>query len=487
MYNYKNIDHVGYPDGMPVLPAISSTSLFSRTEVKDVLLTFHQGQSRYLVMRDFKRGFGEGVMDGVLNKAGQWVHIPPSYHGIDGLYIRLGENRVHILVAEAKYGTSQLGYTKHGRQMSPTWIRHNLAKVSERIAGPHGQVIRAAADGKISYRARLFRYQADGGYHSITIDDMNGQGQTIRAPAEKLPREWREVIYKEYQKSAKRMGYSDKESEYLAEKWLENPKAYDHWSLRSRWSWRYGFDRNMVGAGVGVSLMAMLVDVYSQYRQCGEIELDRTLKIGGASGVAGMISAYASRQSYWFMTESSFARNLAVQLGWQRATVVGMASLTTQAMGPAIVAVVSAYAMYGIGILDLRDANRLATSGVAGSLLGAGFSAGLFGAVSTFGVASTGTAISTLSGAAATNATLAAIGGGSIAAGGGGVAVGTAILSGGTTVLILAGSAAVMMIYRHMDVVEKHTLIWTRIRVVERRVEKGDQYEWSYSSSSSEG
>ena len=47
----------------------------------------------------------------------------------------------------------------------------------------------------------------------------------------------------------------------------------------------------------------------------------------------------------------------------------------------------------------------------------------------TFGTASTGTAISTLSGAAATNATLAALGGGSIASGGGGMAAGAAALN----------------------------------------------------------
>ncbi len=48
------------------------------------------------------------------------------------------------------------------------------------------------------------------------------------------------------------------------------------------------------------------------------------------------------------------------------------------------------------------------------------------------GTASTGTAISTLSGAAATNATLAALGGGAISAGGGGMALGTAVLGGAT-------------------------------------------------------
>jgi hypothetical protein len=47
-----------------------------------------------------------------------------------------------------------------------------------------------------------------------------------------------------------------------------------------------------------------------------------------------------------------------------------------------------------------------------------------------FGAASTGTAIGGLSGAAATNATLAWLGGGSLAAGGGGMALGSAVLGG---------------------------------------------------------
>ncbi len=68
--------------------------------------------------------------------------------------------------------------------------------------------------------------------------------------------------------------------------------------------------------------------------------------------------------------------------------------------------------------------------------------------VTTFATASTGTAISSLSGAAATNATLAWLGGGSIAAGGGGIAAGTAVLSGityasmGVVALVSAGLIA---------------------------------------------
>ena len=70
-----------------------------------------------------------------------------------------------------------------------------------------------------------------------------------------------------------------------------------------------------------------------------------------------------------------------------------------------------------------------ATVGTAGGFAAAGATTS---AVIALGTASTGTAISSLSGVAATNATLAALGGGSIAAGGGGMALGTAVLGGAT-------------------------------------------------------
>lgn len=95
--------------------------------------------------------------------------------------------------------------------------------------------------------------------------------------------------------------------------------------------------------------------------------------------------------------------------------------------------------------LPTYDKEELKTVSVgAGVLLGGvgGAAAGTFGgfaaagattsAVMALGTASTGTAITSLSGVAATNATLAALGGGAIAAGGGGMALGTTIL-GATT------------------------------------------------------
>ena len=93
---------------------------------------------------------------------------------------------------------------------------------------------------------------------------------------------------------------------------------------------------------------------------------------------------------------------------------------------------------------ELRELQSMATSmvgGIAsGAMAGAIMAFGAYGAAGALATASTGTAIASLSGAAATNATLAFFGGGSLAAGGLGMAGGTAILGG-----LVAGPALAVL------------------------------------------
>lgn len=83
---------------------------------------------------------------------------------------------------------------------------------------------------------------------------------------------------------------------------------------------------------------------------------------------------------------------------------------------------------------EMKDISLKAGEVIAGGVqsLGVGALAGVasYGGAMMFGTASTGTAIASLTGVAATNATLAWLGGGSLAAGGLGVAGGTMILGG---------------------------------------------------------
>lgn len=75
-------------------------------------------------------------------------------------------------------------------------------------------------------------------------------------------------------------------------------------------------------------------------------------------------------------------------------------------------------------------AGSIAGGTVAGTAGGAFVALGAYGAAQALAAASTGTAIASLSGAAATNATLAFFGGGSLAAGGLGMAGGAVVLGG---------------------------------------------------------
>ncbi len=100
-----------------------------------------------------------------------------------------------------------------------------------------------------------------------------------------------------------------------------------------------------------------------------------------------------------------------------------------------------------VSLNELRsDYELLKSSGLglgAGLGSGAALAFGAYNGTMLLATASTGTAISALSGAAATNATLAWLGGGAIATGGGGVALGSMVLGG-----IVAGPA--LAIFGHI-------------------------------------
>jgi hypothetical protein len=84
---------------------------------------------------------------------------------------------------------------------------------------------------------------------------------------------------------------------------------------------------------------------------------------------------------------------------------------------------------------------ELAIHSTKGIVTGVSTALGAGALIGQIGVSSTGIAISTLTGAAAANATLAWFGGGAVAVGGGGIAVGTAVLGGIIAIpaLVIAG------------------------------------------------
>lgn len=96
------------------------------------------------------------------------------------------------------------------------------------------------------------------------------------------------------------------------------------------------------------------------------------------------------------------------------------------------------------GLRNMSDLASSVSAGIlSGTVTGALTALGAYSGAVAFGTASTGTAIATLSGAAASNATLAFLGGGTLAAGGLGVAGGAMILGG----LVAAPALAVLGLF----------------------------------------
>lgn len=98
--------------------------------------------------------------------------------------------------------------------------------------------------------------------------------------------------------------------------------------------------------------------------------------------------------------------------------------------------------------------NSIKGTGIALSL-GASAGPAALWLVGNFGVASTGAAISSLSGAAATNAALAALGGGAVAAGGGGMAAGATVLAALGPMVGVGIGAIALPLFSHLSANKK--------------------------------
>lgn len=151
-----------------------------------------------------------------------------------------------------------------------------------------------------------------------------------------------------------------------------------------------------------------------------------------------------------------------------RLTRIVGASHIGSALGGIVTSGVFAGGYYLLGYTDLKTASRIMVVGAVGALASTTASAVTMTMVASFGTASTGAAISSLSGVAATNASLAWLGGGSLAAGGGGMAAGATVLTGGVALAAVAASAGILYLYNLSDANTEHRRVENNLLAVRR-------------------
>jgi hypothetical protein len=193
-------------------------------------------------------------------------------------------------------------------------------------------------------------------------------------------------------------------------------------------------------AGIG-GILAVGGEALGQFLSDGQLDASRLGKVGalglGATGLgtaSGQVVTLAA-------TKAGTLNSVARQVGLGSTRFGGQILGGTS--GGIVTTVAFAYGGLAMGLYDLQTANLLAGTGATGVVASLAVAPGLMWAAGTFGVASTGTAISTLSGAAATNASLAWLGSGGGLLASGTVAGGTIVIGAATLgVAVVVGAVA---------------------------------------------
>lgn len=457
---------------------------------------------------------GRNYLSAYLAKTGNWVSISPRVgpNGIDHVFVKADPKTgmpKGLIVGESKYNTSQLGQTRDGIQLGRKWInkrlkglgnrylqmsdvrqcapllastpKYNLAvklrngktvlfwktrstdswKVdcnpselaeAQRIAKIYGSYLKAAGDGKIAYRSRLFQIKPKGDNLTIIIKDASNLDKVRKVSLlkntgiiklegvlkEKIPEDMMPAIESSFRK--KLPGLSEGDIRKVAKKIVDEESAR---SLKEAQGKIYVV-KNIVINSLFALTASVVLDIGQQLLLTRKIKWKKTAVVGVVAGA----STAAAQGINIVLMESQWMARLAGKLN---CSSVLLSSVISSVGGGILFSGLSSLGMYCWGYVDKKEAIRGAMIGAGSSIAGGAAVLTTMALVSAFGTASTGTAIATLSGAAATNATLAALGGGAISAGGGGMAVGAMVLSGIGVAAAIVAVPAIVFSYKAYD------------------------------------
>lgn len=455
---------------------------------------------------DFGEAVMDRVLGSRRGGGWQPISLSSSPQGIDGIYLRRGRDGrpISLLVGEAKFGTSRLSNTKDGRQLSPLWTQKRLAYeafryisagssklisiapipsvTTERLdvvksnlpdgreiffwrsgrqsewfyAGPKGtlesaqkailrdgQYIQAAADGRITYRKRLFVINVKNDTITVNIEDVKAS-QIGHIPLKEIDRfkidtgsrkTYLKVFRAEMERQLliKNPSFSQEEAKLIvlsATNKLKHLEELTHWQNRPYYlSALKDISRVGLSAGLVGVATAGLTGLLSNDGQIDLTELMRSSLLGAGSAIVGasihhvIISSYTRNANSTKFFEYT-AKRLGLGTGLTAARVIGQ---STSSLAGELTYNLGLWLTGKISGDDVAANIAIGTTGVAA---GCASSYGLMAIATAYGTTSTGVAISSISGAAARTAALSWLGGGSIAAGGGGVALGSLVVTG---------------------------------------------------------
>lgn len=330
-----------------------------------------------------------------------------------------------------------------------------------------GGYLQRASEGSVPYESSVYRVVLKDGTMRVTIRDASSLGERLQesslpirksialplngARLARLREMGRVEVAKILRQNYPAMGSAD--VDLYSREIVRTTRDFEKLlsarprTLAATIAW------NSLKVGGAAAVLDVAIQAVGQYRESGSVDWRRVGLSGGVTLLGTAAGSAAGQGAVVFLTENP----IAYQFMSRSSSILGLGSrsLATNALGGAfgggVATVLLAYGGYFAGLHDLQTANRMMIASGTGFAAGAAFCGGMLAMATTFGTASTGTAIATLSGAAWTSATGAWLGGGSLAAGGFGAAGGTVVLSGGTALVVIGTGAAVYAVFRYRD------------------------------------
>jgi len=299
-----------------------------------------------------------------------------------------------------------------------------------------GKYLEGAGKGRIRVRRSIFEVKVENGYVKIIHKDAkqieNGisqnkiKGKTI-AKIKVGSQLSKEALQESIAKQIKRkMGHlSDEQCNEMAKAIVKKTKNIENLKT-GNFAFAKSVIKNSIKAGVVGAIVTIGMEVLF-----GEQSYKRLLEQGLIGLGATSTGATVGQITVAYLTKSAIANEAMQQMATSLGLNTSFLSNTVGATaGGAVTAILFAYAGYFLGQYDAYTANLNAISGVIGTGGGMAASVATLSLISSYATAGTGTAISSLSGAAAQNAALAWLGGGTVTSGGGGMAWGSIALGG---------------------------------------------------------
>lgn len=324
--------------------------------------------------------------------------------------------------------------------------------------------VKASASGQLGYEKLLNQVKIDGDILKVNIldatrvDATGGSLGKLPVKAElKLPigrAVWASdaIAVKLAEDIRRQMPHLEAdEAKHLAQGIQSTAKTAEEALSRTSFTRFTTLEASKAGT-VGV-LVVVPLEIALQLFNGDTVDWSRVAGVGGLAGASAAIGNAVGNYATLKLMEKGIGYSASVAT----AEILGLRSASRFAnaaggvTGGGVTAILFAYGGWGLGYYDLQTANRSAVAGVAGVGAGAAASAVTLGLISTYATAGTGVAISTLSGASATSASLAWVGGGTVASGGFGVAGGTVILGTGVGIVLVGVTAAVIYGFQLAD------------------------------------